>query len=159
MSSEVAALRPGYVPDGFSLWGTSDGSTWGGLNDEPDQLRLSYATKVDEDQQLMVAIAAGSSGEFPVLFATEEQQGVKVDLGLAAAVAVYHDGMWGPGPGFDQRDTGAGLVHWDRTGFHSVTADLGGVICAVRASRASGLELTDLIQIAKSVPSDPQGLH
>jgi hypothetical protein len=102
-----------------------------------------------EDWNSPLTIHASPAGE-GILAGTENRPGEPVDLGIPSATAVYHDGLWAPGSGEDERDLGDVIIHWDRTNAHSITIRASNGTYAVRAPKAD-VAFDELVEVARSL--------
>jgi hypothetical protein len=150
---DAADRAPRSLPPGFALATQLSGSVAGGFPGTADQLAMVYTRgRSIDDFRHPFTVYFGPAGT-RALAATEERQGVPVDIGIDGAVATYHDGWWAIGPGEDQRRFGrTTAIHWDRSNVHSITLHTATQTIGVRGSRASGVAFRDLLQAAKSLP-------
>jgi hypothetical protein len=142
---------PAYVPAGyrfaFKVVGEDAAGFWGSR----DQVLLTYVSGSDPALPLAVFAAADADAE---LLGTEQRDGVLLDIGVADATAVYHDGIWQLGSGPEARQAGQVIVHWSRDDVHSITIAVDGTFYAVRGARSKGVSLDELARVARSLTLD-----
>jgi hypothetical protein len=143
--------RPSYIPNGYRLQAELAGQIFMAFPGEAEQLRLTY-TKGFRDSHFTkpLFIYVSPPQNSPVLAGTEKQRGQVLDVGIPGAQAVYHDGLWQLGPGYDQRFTGDVFVHWDFSDQHSLTVTHDRVFFGARGSRMNDISLEELVKIARS---------
>lgn len=151
MSSQVSVPTPSSIPPDYRFAERVNGGQCFGRG--PNQLSLFYRRSTQSDDYhypIVVYIAPPASTE---LSATEGGPSQSVDLNLPGVTAVYHDGMWAPGPGANVQDLGGQtLIHWETlNGFHSITAYGPNNTFAVRGPKNRGVAFADLLNIAKSL--------
>jgi hypothetical protein len=142
--------EPSYVPPGYTLRRRFDGADARGFGRTDDQCVLIYTSDwSDEAWHHALAVYQGHGGSLQ-LANTRGHAGERVDLGLADVQAIYHDGVWAPGPGPQQRTLGQALiVHWDSALAHSVTVRARDLVVAVQGPKTS-LDRTVLARMAES---------
>jgi hypothetical protein len=148
---ELSGVRPSYLPAGFSLISSWVGSDDQGFRDVEDQLILRYVSSGKFIYPLLVAIA-DTPGE--TLFGTEEMPGTPIAIAIAGVKAEYHDGIWAAGDGDVSRPAGTAVVHWQTGGCHSVTVTTPTRTIAVRGSTTTGVDMNELLMVARSLPLD-----
>ena len=150
-STNVPIVRPAYVPPGYRLVAELAGPRANGFPDAgEDQSALSYWPTGREVPTfpLMIHAATASRG---VLFATEQQPGTPVSVGTEGWHALYHDGMWAPGPGPEEQRVGEYVIHWQRGRVHSLTVTRGEWAYGVRGAPSEGVTLRELVAVAASL--------
>jgi hypothetical protein len=141
-----------HLPLGYRLRSRFEGEDAGGFPGSPDQLALIYTRGLGSDEAvypLLVYVAA--RGGAKELVGTEGRSGSSVDIGVSGVTAVYHDGMWAPGPGPDERRLGELIIHWDTGDAHSITVSGGGRLLGVRGARSRGVLARHLVTVARSL--------
>lgn len=117
----------------------------------PDTRIEYWYTRSESIDERRAPLIVAIGPEAARLFATEGHPGRAVPT-PAGREALYHDGMWTPGGGMDERRLGQGiLVHWDTNHAHSVVVSdsIGGRSCAVRSAKES-LSMESLVELAES---------
>lgn len=147
----LRGIPPSYVPSGFEFRREIGGINAGGFGENPTQVGLLYARDWSSFglENLLVAYAAEpGAGD---LDATEHRSGQQVDVDIGSAEAVYHDGLWAPGPGEAEVDLGEGVViHWERSITHSITIYAPKGSYAIRAPMDT-VPFDELVRVAKSL--------
>ncbi len=151
---QLDAIKPSYVPTGFSFRRQLTGESVAGIGKHQQQIQLVYTTGWDHDDWTHpVTIYIRPAGEAS-LGATEGRPGLDLDLGLPGSKAVYHDGWWAP----ETPPAGATRLQliWDATTVHSITVAYPEIQFAVRASRHAAKRIGDvttveLVKVARSV--------
>jgi hypothetical protein len=150
VSQSFSSLHPEYIPDGFGLaarlHGINVGEFWG----SEDQVAIHFRQRRTPhgwqiticwapEQELMLTGTTGHEGAAVIVNGQE---------------AIYHDGMWTPGPGPDQVSVGEdGSAHWGRDGVHSLTMHSDRGVFALRCPKQSVPGLDEMIKIMSSVPA------
>lgn len=143
--------KPAYVPDGYRFQAELVGQVFMGFHGDADQVRLTYTRGLrDRDFTRPLFLYISPPANSPVLAGTEEQAGQAIDLGIPGTRAVYHDGQWELGRGYDERYTGNVYVNWDFRNVHSVSVAHPQVLFAARGSRENGIGMDELVRIAAS---------
>lgn len=136
--------EPRYIPGRFRRRRAIQGVAEPGFGRHPHQWIYVYTAGWDEADwtaPLMFFIAP-TGGE--ALAGTEGQPGTPIDIGVASAHAVYHDGLWTAAPG------GGGRKVWNTSLVHSITARTAQGNVAVRANR-NEVSRNELVRILQSV--------
>ena len=161
MAVDASRLRPSYVPRGYRFLRAFEDRIPEGFHDVDDdvlddQVMLVYGRGGGDlagTRPLLVYLARRAEARPVVLFSTEKHRAGNLDLGLADARAIYHDGVWALGSGNDARQAGDVVVHWDATDRHSLTVERADVIQAVRGARNDGVSVEELLKVARSLPA------
>jgi hypothetical protein len=140
--------RPTALPAGFVLRRELAGPSACAFRDSPDQIALIYTTGWTPSEFRTHLFVALDGLPATPLVGTELREGDLIPS--AEGDAVYHDGMWAPGPGEDQRDIGPVAIHWERSTFHSVLIATKNCVVAVRALKQQ-LGQAQLLETARSV--------
>lgn len=150
-SSSTRAGLPSYVPPGYKLRQTIEGPAAMGFGLDPNQVGHFYVHGyTDEEIHTPLSVFMGPPGA-PPLAATEHRPGQPVDIGVPNVTALYHDGMWVPGPGEDQQNVGPGVLHWERAVAHSLTVHAPDGVYAIRGGKRIGAGIDELVKVAKSL--------
>lgn len=148
--TSLRAIPPSYVPTGYKLRRKAEGSQAGGFGEEPTQVALIYTRGWEQgDFTSALAIYVTQSTK-AVLFATEKHPGLPLDFGASSVRAVYHDGLWAPGPGEIEQHLGDVTIHWVRSVAHSITIYSPNGTYAVRGPKET-IGFDELLRIAKSL--------
>jgi hypothetical protein len=142
--------RPAHVPYGYQYAFRVEGEAAAGFWGNADQVLLTYSFHKEPSYPLSV-YAAAATGD-PTLQGTEHRAGTPVDLGVPGVSAIYHDGLWAPGPGRDQHVVGQFVLHWDDQEWHSITIRTRDRVYAVRGARSNGVTFDELASVARSLP-------
>jgi hypothetical protein len=151
--AELLDAQPAHVPSGYRFRRKVRGRLFEGSRGDDEQAILVYSrgwTEAATYRPLFVYVSPPTNGV--ELFSTEEQGGQPIALGVGETHAVYHDGRWELGPGFDARNAGDVVVHWDSSEWHSVTVVHPAGVYAVRGSRRNGIGARELVAVAESLP-------
>lgn len=153
MTTSIRDLRPGYVPSGFRLAGQVFGRASCGFGATDEQTVLFYRRGVTyQDAVLPLALHVAPVSAATELGATERRPGTVIDLDIDGVTAVYHDGIWAPGPGDDEQALGGVVFHWDRSTVHSITVRTLRHVVGIRGPMHCGVDLPELVRIARSLP-------
>ena len=139
------------VPSGYSLRGSySEGPIYGGFGNDRVQTAFFFArSELMGDMMYPLVVYAAPAGASNLRW-TENRDGELLNIG--GVTALYHDGIWAPGPGYgEQKMPDGGVIHWRRDTFHSLRIDTDERSLAVRGSRSHGVELRELVGLAGSV--------
>jgi hypothetical protein len=142
---------PSYIPAGYRLQAELFGPIFMAFGGKANQYRWTYTKGLREShftKPLFIYMSPPENS--PVLAGTEKQRGQPIELGVPGTKAVYHDGLWQIGPGYDQRFTGDVFVHWDFSDQHSLTVRHDRVLFAARGSRLNDISVDELVRIAIS---------
>jgi hypothetical protein len=154
-SPALADARPSYVPPGYSLALELIGASAVGLGRSPDQRVLIYRQGAALDDAVhSLAIYVAPAGTAEALGGTEHREGRPVELPGTSARAVYHNGMWAPGPGPEQRESGPLVLHWNSAVAHSLTVFGTNLVFGIRGAKTRGVSFSELVRIAQSLPLD-----
>lgn len=148
--ASVSPTQPSYVPEGFELRGRTRSEGIRVLRNDPAQSAFVYTLGWEQEDwayPLMIFIGSTPPGH---LVATEDRSGELVELGVPGVTAVYHDGIWAPGNGDDERIFGATVIHWERAMAHSITASSDKGVVAVRGPKRRGVDFAELVRVARS---------
>lgn len=148
-ANDLESVRPGYVPAAFTLRSAATGDTGHGFPNVDRQVTLEYVNGGNFIWPLFVVVADEPD---QTLFGTEEMAGAPTGLGVSDVEATYHDGIWAAGRGPSERSAGSVVLHWQSGGCHSLTVRTKTRTLAVRGSETSGVDLDQLIRIARSLP-------
>jgi hypothetical protein len=150
MRDDTSFATPSYIPPGYELRRQINGEMAEGFGRDADQIALIYTRSwANEDWVFPLTVyVAGHPGR--ILVATEQHAGDVVKLSVPKVNAVYHDGMWAPGPGDDEQHVAAAVFHWNRNEVHSITVVSQVKTYAVRGPRQRGVAFGELIKIAES---------
>jgi hypothetical protein len=154
MSNDASPARPSYITPGYELRRQIEGPMAEGLGRDDDQQALFYTRGwADEDWVYPITVFVAS---YPnrTLIGTAGKLGNAVELGVQNVTAVYHDGMWVPGPGEEEHETGAVVLHWERSDAHSLTISSSDKTYAVRGPKRRGVTFDELLRIAGSFWSE-----
>lgn len=152
MRETAADVRPSYLPAGYRHIWTIIGIAAHGFGRTEDQAVAMYVRSPSgDDATTPLSVYSAQSGKSVELGATEGRPGDPVDLEIAGAVAIYHDGIWSLGPGNDQKPNDSIAIHWDTTLIHSLTIRTPGQVFGIRATKLDA-DRMELIKIARSLP-------
>jgi hypothetical protein len=126
---------PSWIPSGFKMRRRESGLSKAGFSDRSDHVSYVY-TRGTRNEDWASPLSFHWTGEPTALDATENREGVRVDLG-GGRMGIYHDGLWGP-----PLDVESGPVWFSGTA-HSLTLEIAGETWAVRGPR-DNLTLMDL---------------
>lgn len=146
MATEDA--HPRHVPAGFALRRRLDGSDATGFQDDRNQLQLIFTRGWDRSAWNFPFTVHLAESELP-FFGTENTEGTALDLGVAGATAVYHDGIWSYDAARAQYVSSPREALYWSTEVHSVTARLGRRSYAVRAPKDVGT--AELVKSVKNL--------
>lgn len=135
-------ILPRRLPSGFRYRHRLDGITAAGFAGLMDQVALVHTKGIrqhDLAYPMTVHVVDDPAVE---LIATERRPGVSVDIAVADASAVYHDGWWTAPP------DGESIPSWGTGAMHSLTVHTAIRTYAVRAARE--VPLDDLILVVRS---------
>ena len=99
----LSGWEPSYLPPGYVLRRRNVAGEIGGLGGIQDQLCLLYTASWDEQDWLYPLLIYAGPPHAPSLLGTEHQNGEKLRLEISGVSTAYHDGIWMPGPGEDER--------------------------------------------------------
>jgi hypothetical protein len=150
--TSLTIRTPNYVPAGYRSWTTVLGRDAGGFGVESDdQYSMTYARGPMPDDKPSTLLIYRGPVDSGALMGTELHAGESMDIGVAGAASVYHDGMWAPGPGPEERRVGKQtVIHWERSIRHSVTVRTSTGVVGVRGPKAV-LDVDELAKIARSL--------
>jgi hypothetical protein len=147
------ALHADYMPEGFGLatrkHGLKVGEFWG----SSEQVAIHFRQPLSA-HGMQITICWAPEKDL-MLTGTTGHDGVTVIVN--GNEAVYHDGMWTPGPGPEQVIVGNGAVHWGRDGVHSLTVHTDRGAFALRCPRQAVPGLGEMIKIMSSIPALAEG--
>lgn len=154
MSNGASSTDPSYVTPGYELRRQIEGPMAEGLGREADQRALFYTRGwADEDWVFPLAVFV-SNHPNRTLVGTAGKPGDAITVGVPNVAAVYHDGLWVPGPGDDKEQFGDVVLHWDRSEAHSITISSSDKTYAVRGPKRRGITIDELVRIARSFWSE-----
>jgi hypothetical protein len=150
MPQTFDSLQPGFVPEGFRLFGKEQGIYVGEFWGSREQIALHYR----KPRQMW-----GLGSEITICWAPEKNlmlTGTTNRVGVPVTVngmpGVYHDGMWMPGPGPEEvKFEPNGTAHWGRDLVHSITMHTSEGVFGLRAPRTSVPHLESLVQIMSTM--------
>jgi hypothetical protein len=150
--TSLTVRTPEYVPEGYRSWTTVLGRDAGGFGVTSDgQYSMTFARGPMPDAKadtLLIYRGPVGSGD---LMGTQRHAGEPMDIGVADTSTVYHDGMWAPGPGPEERRVGKQtVIHWERSIRHSLTVRTSSQVLGVRGPKAV-LDVDELAKIARSL--------
>lgn len=154
MSNSASSAVPSYITPGYELRREIDGPMAEGLGRDADQKALFYTRGwADEDWVFPLTVFVAS---YPnrTLIGTAGRRGNSVEVGVPNVTAAYHDGMWVSGPGEDEHQIGAVVLHWERSEAHSITISSFDKTYAVRGPKRRGVTFDELVRIAGSFWSE-----
>jgi hypothetical protein len=155
VTSSIQEFRPAYVPSGFRLAGQVIGRASFGFGSTEQQTALFYRRGSDyQDALLPLTVHVAPVATDAVLGSTELRPGTIVELDLRGVTALYHDGIWAPGPGDDEQGLGGVVIHWDRSTVHSITVRTSQYMVGIRGPKYRGVDYSELARIARSLPAD-----
>jgi hypothetical protein len=143
--------RESDLPAGYKLRAEIEGTAAGAFRDDPHQRTLVLTrgwAQSDTHFPLLVHLSHAEAGP---LIGTEGRDGEQMDLGAEHGDAVYHDGIWMPGPGRDQVSDAGVVVHWNRHDVHSVTVRTMTRTIGIRGTRRRGVLTEDLRRLARAL--------
>jgi hypothetical protein len=151
--ADLLEAQPAHLPPGYRFRRKLRGRLFEGFRGDDEQVILVYGRGwSDAGAYRPLLVYVSPSTNVAELFSTEEKAGQPLELGVDGTRTVYHDGRWELGPGFDARSAGDVTVHWDSSDWHSLTVVHPGGLYAVRGARRNGVGLSDLVDVAKSLP-------
>jgi hypothetical protein len=151
----VEEIPPSSVPEGFAFRRRLEGADAGGFEKEQAQVTLVYTRGWEHADFAHSLTVHATPATGSALAATEKHPGVPIGLGILSVRAVYHDGLWAPGPGEAEVDVGDGLtIHWERSAAHSITVHAADGTYAVRGPKDT-MGMAELLRIAESL--NPEG--
>lgn len=106
-------------------------------------------TQADFDFPVTASVAPPGA----VLFSTENRAGEPVVLSVPGTKAVYHDGTWAFGPGFDEHVSDGYTMHWERRHFHSITVFTDSATYGVRVPKRD-FSLAELVRTTTAAVSE-----
>jgi len=152
MSINDLEFHPRVLPSGYIHRSTLLGADAHGFRGASEQTALVYTFADDWTHPLIIHVASTDGAQ--ELFATENHDGSGVSLKGGSLKATYHDGLWAPGSGPEQRSIGEGLtIHWMRDSFHSLTVARNDLIVGVRGARTRAIRLNDLVVVTEAIPA------
>ena len=149
MSGAVKA--PSYIPAPYKFKAEAYGDSGVGFPGDPSQTSFLYTRSWDSDDvffPLTIHISAHKNAQ---LMGTEGQSGKPISVSGSEEHGTYHDGIWQPGVGHDERRFGSVVIHWSRGEVHSLTLPLADRSLGVRGARTRGIGLPELLRVLESM--------
>ncbi len=143
----VPADAPASLPVGYRFRARVVGPNTGSFPRHPNQVTWIFNRGCAADDFPYPLMVSRVPEPNVTISAAENHLGEPVDLGRPGTAAVYHDGLWAPGPGPEQWTLGSVTLHWEASAVHSLTVHWSGGTFGIRGARTHGVTREDLIRI------------